>query len=196
MAAEEAHRRIALAVGHVHLVGLWHVSRYSACRLPNIAVTGYCYTSYFLTANKLRVSGTRAIILSNEGDNDSSRWLPIAQRLAQQGYLVLTFNYRDQGNSLDQLAVHSLADLRAAIAFMRARNVSKLVLIAASLGALDTVKVATVEKFDAIVVISAPTGFQEVQLQDSELRKISVPKLFVTSEDNQPFTHIPAKLSS
>ena len=140
--------------------------------------------------------GTRAIILSNEGDNDSSRWLPIAQRLAQQGYLVLTFNYRDQGNSLDQLAVHSLADLRAAIAFMRARNVSKLVLIAASLGALDTVKVATVEKFDAIVVISAPMGFQEVQLQDSELRKISVPKLFVTSEDNQPFTHIPAKLSS
>ena len=133
--------------------------------------------------------GTRAIILSNEGNNDSGPWLPVAQRLAQQGYLVLTFNYRDQGNSLDQLAVHSLADLRAAIAFMRARNASRLVLIGASLGALDTVKVASVEKSDAIVVISAPIGFQEVQLQDSELRKISVPKLFVTSEDNQPFTH-------
>jgi len=133
--------------------------------------------------------GTRAIILSNEGDNDSGRWLPVAQRLALQGYLVLTFNYRDQGNSLDQLAVHSLTDLRASIAFMRASNVSRLVLIGASLGALDTVKVASVEKFDAIVVISAPIGFQEVQLQDSELRKIRVPKLFVTSEDNQPFTH-------
>ena len=133
--------------------------------------------------------GTRAIILCNEGDNDSSRWLSVAQRLAQQGYPVLTFNYRDQGNSLDQLAVHSLADLRGAIAFMRARNVSRMVLIGASLGALDTVKVATVEKFDAIVVISAPIGFQEVRLQDSELRKISIPKLFVTSEDNQPFTH-------
>src|SRR5947209_14316559 len=137
----------------------------------------------------LHGQGTRAIILSNEGDNDSSRWLPVAQRLALQGYLVLAFNYRDQGNSLDQLAVHSLADLRAAIAFMRARKVSRLVLIGASLGALDTVKVATVEKFDAIVVISAPIGYQEVQLQDGELQRIIVPKMFVTSEDNEPFTH-------
>jgi alpha/beta superfamily hydrolase len=133
--------------------------------------------------------GMQAIILSNEGDNDSSRWVPVAQRLAQQGYLVLTFNYRYQGNSIDQLALHSLADLHAAIAFMRARNVSRLVLMGASLGALDTVKVASVEKFDAIVVISAPIGFQEVQLQDSELHRIIVPKLFVTSEDNEPFTH-------
>jgi len=133
--------------------------------------------------------GTRAIILSNEGDNDSSRWSPVAQRLAQQGYLVLTFNYRYQGNSLDHLAVHSLMDLHAAIAFVRARNVSRLVLVGASLGALDTVKIASFEKFDAIVVISAPMGFQEVQLQDSELRRVSVPKLFVTSENNQPFTH-------
>ena len=133
--------------------------------------------------------GTRAIILANEGDNDGSRWLAAAQRLAQQGYLVLSFNYRYQGNSLVQLAVHSLTDLHAAIAFMRARKVSKLVIMGASLGALDTVKVASVEKFDAIVVISAPMGFQEVQLQDSELHKMSIPKLFVTSEDNQPFTH-------
>jgi len=42
MAAEEVHRRVALDVGHIQLVGLWHVSRSSARRLPNIAVTGYC----------------------------------------------------------------------------------------------------------------------------------------------------------
>lgn len=133
--------------------------------------------------------GTRAIILSNEGNNESSPWLPVAQQLAQQGYLALTYMYRYQGNTIDQLALHSLTDLRAAIAFMRARNVSRLVLIGASLGALDTVKVAAVEPFDAIVVISAPMGFQEVQLHDGELRRITVPKLFVTSEDNPPFTH-------
>ncbi|HEY6406422.1 MAG TPA: hypothetical protein VIY29_03030 [Ktedonobacteraceae bacterium] len=133
--------------------------------------------------------GTRAVILSNEGNNESGPWLPVAQQLVQQGYVVLTYMYRDQGNTVDQLAVHSLTDLRAAVAFMHARNVSRLVLIGASLGALDTVKVATVEQFDAIVVISAPMGFQEVQLHDSELRRIPVPKLFVTSEDNQPFTH-------
>jgi alpha/beta superfamily hydrolase len=133
--------------------------------------------------------GTRAIILSNEGNNESGPWLPVAQQLVQQGYLVLTYMYRDQGNTLFQLALHSLTDLRAAIVFMHSRNVSRLALIGASLGALDSMKVATVERFDAVVVISAPMGFQEVQLHDSELRTITVPKLFVTSEDNQPFAH-------
>src|SRR6266568_1693547 len=108
--------------------------------------------------------GMQAIILSNEGNNESSPWLPVVQQLVQQGYQVLTYRYRDQGDTLDQLAVHSLADLRAAIAFMHTRNVGRLVLIGASLGALDTVKVAGVERFDAMVVISAPMGFQQVQL--------------------------------
>jgi uncharacterized lipoprotein YajG len=39
--------------------------------------------------------GTRAVILSNEGDNVSSAWLAVAQRLASQGYLVLTYDYRE-----------------------------------------------------------------------------------------------------
>lgn len=132
--------------------------------------------------------GTQAIILSNEGNNESGPWLPIAQQLAQKGYLVLTYMYRDQDTTSDQLAVHALTDLRAAITFLRARHVTKLILIGASLGALVTVKKATVEKFDALVVISAPIGYQDVQLSDTELQRIAVPKLFVTSELNDPFT--------
>src|SRR5712692_8888245 len=33
--------------------------------------------------------GTRAVILSNEGNNESGPWLPVAQQIAQQGYVVL-----------------------------------------------------------------------------------------------------------
>lgn len=132
--------------------------------------------------------GTRGVILSNEGNNDSGPWLPVAQQLAQKGYLVLTYMYRDQGNTIDRLALHALTDLRAAIAFLRARHVTKLALIGASLGALVSVKEATVAKFDALVVISTPIGFQEVQISDPELRGITIPKLFVTSELNEPFT--------
>jgi len=132
--------------------------------------------------------GTRGIILSNEGNNESGPWLPVAQQLAQKGYLVLSYMYRDEATTSDQLALHALTDLRAAIAFLRVRHVTKLVLIGASLGALVTVKEATVEKFDALGVISAPIGFQDVQLSDSELKRIAVPKLFVTSELNDPFT--------
>ncbi len=132
--------------------------------------------------------GTRGIILSNEGNNESGPWLPVAQQLAQKGYLVLSYMYRDEATTSDQLALHALTDLRAAIAFLRVRHVTKLVLIGASLGALVTVKEATVEKFDALGVISAPIGFQDVQLSDSELKRIAIPKLFVTSELNDPFT--------
>jgi hypothetical protein len=132
--------------------------------------------------------GTQGIILSNEGNNQSDPWLPVAQQLAQEGYLVLTYMYRDQHTTSNQLAVHALADLRAAIAFLRVRDVTKLVLIGASLGALVTVKEATVKQFDALVVISTPIGYQDVQLSDNELRAVTVPKLFVTSELNDPFT--------
>jgi hypothetical protein len=53
---------------------------------------------------------------------------------------------------------------------------------------LVTVKEATVKKFDALVVISTPMGYQDVQLSDTELQAITVPKLFVTSDLNNPFT--------
>jgi hypothetical protein len=132
--------------------------------------------------------GTQGIILSNEGNNQSGPWLAVAQQLAKEGYLVLSYMYRDQETTSNQLAVHALADLRAAIAFLRVRNVTKLVLIGASLGALVTVKEATVKKFDALVIISAPIGYQDVQLSDTELQAITVPKLFVTSDLNDPFT--------
>lgn len=133
--------------------------------------------------------GTRAIILSNEGNNDSGPWLPVAQQLAQQGYLVLTYMYRDQAITSDQLATHALTDLRAAIAFLHTRHVTKLALIGASLGALVSIKEATVATFNALVIISTPIGFQAVQLSDTELHSITGPKLFVTSELNDPFTH-------
>jgi hypothetical protein len=132
--------------------------------------------------------GTHGIILSNEGNNESGPWLPVALQLAQNGYLVLSYMYRDRVTTSHQLSVHALTDLRAAITFLRVHNVTKLVLIGASLGALVTVKEATVKKFDALVVISAPIGYQDVQLSDTELQAITVPKLFVTSDLNDPFT--------
>src|SRR5216683_3083347 len=36
--------------------------------------------------------------------------------------------------------------------------------------------------------ISAPVAFEDVQLSDAELQRITTPKLFVTSDQNDPFT--------
>jgi len=131
--------------------------------------------------------GTRAVILSNEGDNNSIPWRPAAQLLASHGYLVLHYAYRARGANLDQLAAHALTDLHSAIAFLRARPLAKLILIGASLGALVSLKAAVAERFDGVVAISSPVGFQDIQLSDADLQQITAPKLFVTSEHNQPF---------
>jgi pimeloyl-ACP methyl ester carboxylesterase len=136
--------------------------------------------------------GTRAVILSNEGDNASAPWRPIAQQLAARGYLVLSYAYRPVDANYDGLAAYALSDLQGAIAFLRARPIpttpiTRLILIGASLGALEEVKVAATTPCDGLVVISAPLGYQDVQISDADLARLRMPKLFVTSADNQPF---------
>jgi pimeloyl-ACP methyl ester carboxylesterase len=136
--------------------------------------------------------GTRAVILSNEGDNASAPWRPIAQQFAARGYLVLSYTYRPVDANYDGLAAYALSDLRGAVAYLRARPlpttpITRLILIGASLGALEEVKVAATTPCDALVVISAPLGYQDVQISDADLAHLRMPKLFVTSTDNQPF---------
>jgi pimeloyl-ACP methyl ester carboxylesterase len=147
----------------------------------------------FSTQDGVTLSGTlyghgaQAIILSNEGNNASEPWQPVAEQLAAHGYLVLSYAYRPSAANFDGLAAHALADLQVAISFMRARPITRLILIGASLGALVSLKVATIQRVDGLVAISSPMGYQEIQLTDVDLRQLVVPKLFVTSADNQPF---------
>jgi pimeloyl-ACP methyl ester carboxylesterase len=147
----------------------------------------------FLTPDGVTLSGTlyghgaRAVILSNEGDNASTPWQPVAEQLAIHGYLVLSYAYRPSDANFDGLAAHALTDLRAAIAFMHAHSITRLILIGASLGALVSLKVAAPQRVDGLVAISAPMGYQDVHLTDADLQRLVMPKLFVTSADNQPF---------
>ncbi|HKD74564.1 MAG TPA: hypothetical protein VKB76_03680, partial [Ktedonobacterales bacterium] len=55
------------------------------------------------------------------------------------------------------------------------------------LGGLLTVKLAVEAHLNAMVVLSAPLGFQDVQISDADLRVLALPKVFVTSEGNEPF---------
>jgi hypothetical protein len=132
--------------------------------------------------------GTRAIILSNEGDNDSFAWVPMAQQLATLGYVVLSYAYRPQVATANGLPSQGLRDLRAAITFIHTQQVTGITLMGSSLGGLISLKEATTEQFDALVPISAPVAFEDVQLSDAELQRITTPKLFVISDQNDPFT--------
>ena len=148
----------------------------------------------FVTSDGVTLSGTlygqgtRAIILSNEGDNDAFAWVPVAQQLATLGYLVLGYSYRPEVATANGLSSQGLRDLRAAVAFIHTRHVTGITLMGSSLGGLISLKEATAEHFDALVPISAPVAFGDVQLSDAELQRLTSPKLFVTSDQNDPFT--------
>jgi alpha/beta superfamily hydrolase len=148
----------------------------------------------FVTSDGITLSGTlygqgtRVIILSNEGDNNAFAWVPMAQQLATLGYLVLGYSYRPQVATANGLPSQGLRDLRAAIAFMHTRHVTGITLMGSSLGGLISLKAATTERFDALVPISSPVAFEDVQLSDNELKRITTPKLFVTSDQNDPYT--------
>ena len=148
----------------------------------------------FVTSDGVILSGTlygqgaRAIILSNEGDNDSFAWVSMAQQLANLGYLVLGYTYRPQVATASGLPSQGLRDLRAAIAFIHTHHVTGITLMGSSLGGLISLKEASAEQFDALVPISAPVAFEDVQLSDAELQRITTPKLFVISDQNDPFT--------
>jgi len=148
----------------------------------------------FVTSDGVTLSGTlygqgtRAIILSNESDNNSSAWVPVAQQFANLGYLVLGYAYRPHVAIASVLPSQGLRDLRAAIAFIHAHHVTGITLMGYSLGGLLSLKEAAAEHFDALVPISAAVAFEDVQLSDAELQRITMPKLFMTSDQNDPFT--------
>jgi hypothetical protein len=171
-------------------------TRSAATPAPSLTPTPLVVTRpvSFVTSDGVTLSGTlygqgtRAIILSNEGDNDAFAWVPMAQQLATLGYLVLGYAYRPEVATASGLPSQALRDLRAANAFMHTLHTSGITLMGSSLGGLISLKEATIGHFDALVPISAPVAFEDVQLSDTELQRITTPKLFVTSDQNDPYT--------
>jgi dienelactone hydrolase len=171
-------------------------TRSAATPTPSPTATPVLVTQQvsFVTSDGITLSGTlygqgtRAIILSNEGDNNSFAWVPMAQQLATLGYLVLGYAYRPQVATASGLPSQGMRDLRAAIAFIHTHHVTGITLMGSSLGGLISLKEATTEHFDALVPISSPVAFEDVQLSDAELQRLTLPKLFVTSDQNDPFT--------
>jgi len=135
-------------------------------------------------------AGATAVVLSNMGDNDLAPWEAFAPRLADRGYLVLTYKYRYPTNSSrfdSGMANHTLDDLRAAIAFVRGAGAQRLVLLGASLGGMATAKAAADEKPVAMIIMAAPVDLAayDYRVAPNELQSIAAPKLFIASEGDR-----------
>jgi pimeloyl-ACP methyl ester carboxylesterase len=129
--------------------------------------------------------------MARPGDTQAD-WSSLAQRLAREGYLVLTYNRRGVcprrgrgcSSGRDELEV-SWKDVVGADRFLRSEHgVARIVLVGASIGAMSSVHVATTGKVDATATIELGgvnhrSGYD---FSRSELRRMRGAKLFVSSK--------------
>ncbi len=129
-------------------------------------------------------SGEVGVVLSHMFPTDQTSWADIAQKMADLGYLVLTYDFRGYGHSGGQVQIDQIdKDLRAAVAFIRQQGAGKMVLVGASMGGTVTVKVAAADPdFAAIVVWSSPLAFRGLTAELSEAAALTMPALFLGAE--------------
>jgi pimeloyl-ACP methyl ester carboxylesterase len=137
-------------------------------------------------------SGSVGVVLAHQVDNDQSAWFPFAQRLASQGYRVLTFDLRgycpggvDGCSSGNPDVEASADDVDAAVRFIRRGGARTVFLIGASLGGQAVLESAarSGEAIAGVVSLSAPEFFA-YELTAGTLAGVTMPSLFIAGRSD------------
>jgi esterase/lipase len=130
--------------------------------------------------------GAAGVVLAPMYIGGEDAWFPFAQMLSENGYRVLTFNYRGYGESEGSRDVTQAAvDVTATVDFLGANDVSPVVIIGAGIGGSAGVKAASQDSTLAgIAAISAPRSFQGLEVADEELSALTIPSLWIGSRND------------
>jgi pimeloyl-ACP methyl ester carboxylesterase len=141
-------------------------------------------------AGHLYGSGNLGVVLSHMYPTDQTSWTAVAERLAQEGYLVLTYDFRGYGESGGSKDIaHIERDVVAALGYLRVAGASDIVLIGASMGGTASLMAATTlqamssVRLAGVVTLSAPVAFEGLSATDS-VPQLVVPLLFIAAEDD------------
>jgi pimeloyl-ACP methyl ester carboxylesterase len=131
---------------------------------------------------------TAGVVFAHMLPSDQTAWFTYADRLAQDGYRALTFNFRgycpggDGGCSAgDKDPSAAAGDLAAALAFLRSNGVERAGLVGASLGGTASLVLAAQEEngIEAVVTLSAPDQIGGLVAGPDVLATITAAKLFI-----------------
>ncbi|MEK6274840.1 MAG: alpha/beta fold hydrolase [Actinomycetota bacterium] len=138
-------------------------------------------------------SGPRAVILAHQGASDLCIWAPFARTLAARGYRVLIFDHRGFGSS-GQASRSTRRDrvdydVLGAIAALRSRGATSIVLGGASLGAAAVLSAAarSVPPVSGVFSLSSPSRYKRMNIVNA-VRAFRVTALFLATEEDHPFT--------
>jgi pimeloyl-ACP methyl ester carboxylesterase len=132
--------------------------------------------------------GAAAVVLSHMLPADQRSWFDYAGRLAEQGYLVLTYDFRgycpggDGGCSQGERDISSIwRDVLGAVDLVRSRGANRVVLVGASMGGTASLVAAAEEGVDveAVVSLSAPVSIEGLVADAPLLQRIVAGKLFI-----------------
>jgi len=132
-------------------------------------------------------SGETVVIFSVMG-NCKRGWEDMAQRVAENGMMALTYQWRgctESGTVLESQLQKFVDDLRGAIRFVRDQGAKKIILAGASLGGVASAKLAVESSPNALIIVASPREIEEwgfeIGLGDVN---IDMPKLFITAEND------------
>ena len=131
---------------------------------------------------------TAGVVLAHMRPADQSSWFAYAETLADDGYRVLTFNFRgycpggDAGCSSGQTDLPLLwRDVQAAVRFLRSTGVGRIGVIGASMGGTAALVAAAqpTARIGAVATLSAPISIEGLAASSETLVAVPSAKLYL-----------------
>jgi pimeloyl-ACP methyl ester carboxylesterase len=142
--------------------------------------------------------GTSAVVLSHMRPADQRSWFAFANRLADDGYLVLTYDFRgycpgDQGgcSAGDRDIAAIWQDVLGAVDYVRAQGATSVFLVGASMGGTASLVAASRLGSDvrAVITLSAPASIEGLVADAPLLSQVTAGKLFIAGIGDAPAAH-------
>jgi len=144
-------------------------------------------------AGRVFGDGQAGVVLAHMFPADQTSWWAFAQVLVQNGFTVLTFDFRGYcpggvaGCSEGQRDVAAMwQDVLGAVDFMMARGLVRVMLVGASMGGTASLIAAAQPGVPvvAIVALSAPQSFEGLTADRTVLGNVTAAKLFVAGNSD------------
>ena len=129
--------------------------------------------------------GKPGVILAHMFQADQRSFQPLAEALAESGFMALTFDFRGYGRSEGKKDIDKIhRDIEGAVKLLQQRGVRGIDLIGAGMGGTASLKMASKMNFLGVATLSVFTDFRGLEVL-SEMSTIEAPILFITSEDDE-----------
>lgn len=139
-------------------------------------------------SGRLFGSGEAGIVLAHMYPADQTSWRSTAERLAGEGYLVLTFDFRGYGDSEGSKDIDLIdRDVFAAIMALADAGAGRILLIGASMGGTACLVAADESQplsrvfVSGVATLSAPVEFKGLSAE-AAVPRLAMPLLFIAAE--------------